>query len=108
MIVNEMTIDDLRKYPVERIGLGFCRMNCFEWDEELFGPSPEGWDKLNDTERHNHPEFRRYRKVIDDILPTKMQNMYWWTIKLKKTYEEWEKWWNNPRSIYFKKGDKAE
>ena len=84
-MADELTIADLGKYPVERIGLGYCYMNCFEWDEELFGPSPDGWDKLNYDERYEHPGFRRYCNMIDDILPEKMQSMYWWMIKIEKT-----------------------
>lgn len=94
-MADKLTIADLGKYPVERIGLGFCRMNCFEWDEELFGPPPEGWDKLNNAEKYKHPEFRHCVRMIDDILPEKMQSMYWWIIELNSTYKKWEEWWNN-------------
>lgn len=102
-MVDKRTIYDFGKYPVERIGLGYCRMNRFEWDEELFGPAPDGWDKLNNIERHKHPQFRHYCKMIDDILPEKMQSMYYWMIELKKTYDEWEEWWNDPRNVDFRK-----
>lgn len=96
-MTDKLTIADLGKYPVDRIGLGFCRMNCFEWDEELFGPPPEGWDKLGPYARYQHPEFRYYSDLIDDILPEKMKSMYWWTIELERTYKEWEEWYEGKK-----------
>lgn len=35
----------------ERRALALMRLNCWEWDEEVFGPKPKGWDEMETSPR---------------------------------------------------------
>lgn len=99
----------INKYPTEytdfldRIGLAFCRLNRWEWDE-LLGPKPEGFDDLPDYDSRKLQRFRRPMRTKDtyispaiitmeSILGPANTSRYWWKYALGKTDEEWIEWY---------------
>ena len=78
-----MDVDENVLDRVDRLGLAYCRLNDWKWDE-FIGPKPDGFDKLpdydpNDLKRICHPILmqilaklfpRRYAKVLakDDYI----------------------------------------
>lgn len=96
-------IDETSLKPEERLGLAYCRMNCFIWDY-LFGEKPEGFDNMPETDKgmFSTPKNRRRTKsqylrplitIVKRILGEERTSMYWWKFCLNRTYEEWQKWY---------------
>jgi len=92
-------LTDLTKYPKERLGQAYCRMNCFIWDTEIFGPEPKRWKDMDNKERFRIPTFRKAMDELDKALTKEEQSMYWWTIELGMRYTEWKTWWNSSRRL---------
>ena len=88
-----MTAINFSEFSVDRIGEAFVRMNCWEWDD-ICGPKPEGFDLLTDKEKHRLPAFNDAMNQIRKHLTHEQMSMYWWTIKLGRTYDEWRAWYN--------------
>lgn len=82
-------IDESKLSPVERLGLAYCRLNCWIWDE-LVGEKPDGFDRMTSDEKHAHiyPQLRR----IEQILGNPYVNRCWWLYEMGKTEEEWLEW----------------
>ena len=84
------TVQDLRKFSTGRLGKAFCDMNCFKWDTEVFGDPPEGWESMDNLERHLNQDFRKCMILLDMMLSQEQEDMYWWILELGKTYAEWK------------------
>lgn len=98
----------LDKDMVDRLGLAFCRLNCYEWDE-IVGPKPEGYDELPDEDSFsikkilNHKKYRRnpskYEYIhpaieaIKSIIGDANCSRCWWIYKLGRTEQEWFRWY---------------
>ncbi len=76
----------------DRLGEAYRRLNCFAWDP-IFGEAPEGFFTMTDKEKYQDPYFREVYDLISELLSEKEKSMYWWTMALGKTYEEWKNWW---------------
>lgn len=106
-----MNVESLDKIDIDRIGLAYCRMNGFEWDP-IFGEPPKDWNNLYTTNknRHKDPQFQECFRYLESRLTPRQQSMYWWTIELKRSYEEWLEWYDkhghNPDYIVKKKENK--
>lgn len=87
-------LQDLSQYPIDRIGKAYCMMNCFEWDTEIFGKPPKGWNKMDSRTKYENRRFRECFKLIDAALTEREKSMYWWTIELKRSYNDWKKWYD--------------
>lgn len=83
------TIDESKLSPVERLGLAYCRLNCWIWDE-LVGDKPDGFEQMTNEEKHIyvHPQLNR----IEQILGSPYVSRCWWVYELEKTEEEWLEW----------------
>lgn len=104
----------------ERLGLAYCRFNCWQWDD-IFCPCPEGFydlprfsDKPGVLTREKY--IRRPRKQIKEYLGEAKTSMYWWKFALGRSESEWREWyfverleeerrsqalWNIARSVWF-------
>lgn len=98
--VNESTLNE-----TERLGLAWCRLNMWEWDDYL--PRPKGFDQLP-----HHPKYISWpirwrvssKLTQEDYIIAAMKNiegsigpaytsMCWWRFALKKSYAEWKDWY---------------
>ena len=85
------TVQDLRKFSTGRLGKAYCNMNAFNWDTEVFGDPPEGWEDTPNWERHVNKDFRKCMTLLDIMLSEEQQDMYWYILVVGKTYAQW-KW----------------
>lgn len=83
------TIDESKLSPVERMGLAYCRLNCWDWDE-LIGEKPDGFEQMTNEEKHGYIEPQLDR--IEQILGSPYTSRCWWVYELGKTEEEWLEW----------------
>ena len=58
MYLNEKQEKELNY--VDRMGLAYCRLNSWEWDE-IIGPKPDGFDELP---WYDNRKFKKFRKKI--------------------------------------------
>ena len=104
----------------ERLGLAYCRLNSYLWDE-LIAPCPEGFYDLpcfsNGAGVLTREKYiRRPRKQIKEYLGEAKTSMYWWKFALGRSESEWREWyfverleeerrsqalWNIARSVWF-------
>lgn len=82
-------IDESKLSPVERMGLAYCRLNCWDWDE-LIGEKPDGFEQMTNEEKHGYIEPQLDR--IEQILGSPYTSRCWWVYELGKTEEEWLEW----------------
>lgn len=83
------TIDESKLSPIERMGLAYCRLNCWDWDE-LIGEKPDGFEQMTNEEKHGYIEPQLDR--IEQILGSPYTSRCWWVYELGKTEEEWLEW----------------
>lgn len=98
------TIDESKLSPVERLGLAYCRLNCWIWDE-LAGDKPDGFEQMTNEEKHVyiHPKLNR----IEQILGSPYTSRCWWVYELGKTEEEWLEW-RKSQIVYEREYDRYE
>lgn len=82
-------IDEGKLSPIERMGLAYCRLNCWDWDE-LIGEKPDGFEQMTNEEKHGYIEPQLDR--IEQILGSPYTSRCWWVYELGKTEEEWLEW----------------
>ena len=90
-------MEEKHKYFTEqRLGLAWVRANKFIWDEEVFGPKPEGYDDLPMHDRvsvnkgtYILPKMDAVEKTLGRMATSK----YWWLYELGHTEAEWSEWW---------------
>ena len=112
-------VDETKLNKVDRMGLAYCRLNSWKWDEYI-GPKPAGFDQLPDYDKHslkriNHPVLmkilakfnpKKYGRVESksDYLTPAMRSIEaeigaantsrcHWVYGMKRTEEEWRKWY---------------
>ena len=80
----------------DAIGKIYCHLNCLEWCSRILGVPPKGWKNM--SLREKYIVLDPYYLIIRSYLSERDQSMYWHTFELKRSKEEWEKWWieNNP------------
>lgn len=109
---GDLEVINTRKYSKEfenslnerdRLGLAFCRLNFWEWDD-LVGKKPEGFDDLPmDLPRSLLP-FRKKKECkakyigpaiakIESILTEEETSWYHWRFVRERTWEEWLAWY---------------
>ena len=86
------TETDFSTLSAYRLGQAFVRMNGFQWDD-ICGPKPEGFDEMTNREKHHFPAFRDAFEKVEMYLTPAQRSMFWWTIELGKTYEQWHEWY---------------
>lgn len=90
----------------DRLGLAWCRLNCWEWDD-ILGPKPPNFDDLPDYARKDglpllgkkidskHDIIAPAVKKIIDIIGIANTSRCWWRFVLKKSEREWLRWYLN-------------
>lgn len=58
---------------VDRLGLAYCRLNRWEWDE-ILGPKPEGFDELPNWWEKRWP-WEKWKPSKDDYIGLPMQRI---------------------------------
>lgn len=93
----------------DRLGLAWCRLNCWEWDD-LLGPKPPDFDDLPFVSpttliaRIRNEAWRKYRRsrqqyvrparlAIETIIGKANASRCWWMFELGKSEEEWLRWY---------------
>lgn len=81
----------------ERLGLAYCRFNCWQWDD-IFCPCPEGFYDLprfsNGAGVLTREKYiRRPKKQIEEYLGKTKTSMYWWKFELGRSESEWREWY---------------
>lgn len=82
-------IDESKLSPVERLGLAYCRLNCWIWDE-LVGTKPDGFDRMTYDEKRGYIEPQLNR--IEQTLGKPYVDRCWWLYEMGNTEEEWLEW----------------
>lgn len=75
----------------ERLALAWARANQYQWDEEVFGPRPAGYDRmdLENKVAYLHPKMQIITMLIGDAGTSRA----WWKYGLHKPEREWRKWY---------------
>lgn len=92
---------ELRK-DIDRLGLAYCRLNTYEWDE-ILGPKPDGFDNLPKWAKKKWPFSKKKRTKSDYVRPAMRAieriigetncSRCWWVYGLGRTEEEWFRWY---------------
>lgn len=85
------------KLNEERLGIAFVRGNKWEWDDEVLGPKPDGFDKMTHDEKWHFltPKLN----AIQFIIGISGANKAWWKYELHRSEDEWRDWFFSDRCI---------
>lgn len=98
---NLTNIDESSLSFRDRLGLAYCRLLCWEWDE-FIGPKPDGFDTMEEYPRHKWFGRRKRCRVdythpamtgIESILGEAECSRYWWLFAMGETEETWRTWY---------------
>lgn len=108
-------IDESKLNKLDRLGLAWCRLNCWEWDE-IVGLKPDGFDNLPKFDPYEierikypltmqllsktcpkryakHPSKRDFirpaKKMIESVIGFAYANRCWFIFELGRTEDEW-------------------
>lgn len=81
---------------VDRLGLAYCRLNSYRWDDYI-GEKPEGFDELSNHDSRKpitksdyvRPILKEIKKTIGEANVSRC----WWLFELGRTEEEWKEWY---------------
>lgn len=89
-------VDESKLSFDERLGLAWCRLNQYEWDE-LVGPKPPEFDEIPEVSVKRQPDKGAYIRpamlAIEAIIGKANCSRYWWRFVLEKTEEDWFRWY---------------
>jgi hypothetical protein len=76
-----------------------CRLNCWEWP--LFLPfKPKNWNMISTRAQYRNKIFGFYVWLVRNLTTKKERSMAWHTVKLSRTKEEFDLWWEkNSKSV---------
>lgn len=105
-------IDEAALSRTDRLGLAYCRLNCYQWDD-LVGPKPEGFDdlpenltfaqRLHDRSARCQSDFVRPALLgIESIIGEAATSRCWWKFRLGRSEEEWFAWYVTQRFNEFR------
>ena len=97
-------VDESKLNTIDRLGLAYCRLCGWQWDE-LLGQKPPGFDALPNFDRRKHRAFRKPMQTKYEIITPKIRaiktligqanaSRCWWIFKLGRTEEEWRAWYS--------------
>ena len=103
----ETEVDEAALNQTDRLGLAFCRLNSWRWDE-LIGPKPEGFDELPNYDPKQgwlfHKKIRTKSDYIDpaiagieSMIGSANTSRCWWKFVLGETEEAWFRWYTGKR-----------
>lgn len=87
--------DIVGKDIVERLGLAWVRLNCYEWDE-ILGKKPDDFDGMTSRERYYSGVITGKMREIEDLLgrnSSAVTSWCWWKYELNRTFDEWVNWY---------------
>lgn len=98
-------VDESKLSKKDRLGLAWCRLNCYAWDE-ILGPKPSGFEAMPDFSTKQL--FRKKRqckhdyvlpamRAIESIIGRANISRCWWLFQLGRTEEEWFQWYVTER-----------
>ena len=95
----------------DRLGLAYCRANCFEWDD-LFGEKPKGFDEMpafpeagDSLDLMNRNYLTKFDFVhpvsvaIEEMIGKSNISRCWWKYQEIGSEEEWARWYLRTRGI---------
>lgn len=95
-------VSNERRLPIHlRLGLAWCRLNMYEWDD-IVGPKPPNWDNLPTTSKEplfgkKKPSKSEYVKKpmekIKHMIGTQTTTLCWWVFVLKKPPTDFLQWY---------------
>lgn|GEM_PF-3488221 len=92
-------IDESALDRIDRLGLAYCRLNGWEWDE-IVGPKPDGFDEmpLGIGDDYLAPGTRSFyihpaRVGVEKIIGEANASRCHWVFNLRRTEEEWLRWY---------------
>lgn len=94
-------VDESKLNYIDRLGLAYCRLNCYEWDE-IFGPKPDGFDTLPDVppkrrlfqpkRLSKHDYLAPAIVAIECVIGKANISRCWWLFQLGRTEADWLHW----------------
>lgn len=98
--VDEQTLDN-----IDRLGLAYCRLNSWQWDE-IVGEKPKDFDSLPNYKRGGFQNIFKKQRTKHDYIKGKMEKLIsvigeenasrcWWKFEKIGTEEEWLEWYLN-------------
>lgn len=79
---------------IDRLGLAWCRLNCYEWDPFL-GDEPPGYAQMSNDEKHT--VIRPMMLGIESIIGEANISRCWWKYQITESEEEWLTWYIHHR-----------
>lgn len=79
--------------PMEKRAEWYCELNCWEWPADLPMAKPDGFDNLEQKEKHELPLFNLVIDFIDHQTPEFERCRAWHLGHIGKTEEEFKEWW---------------
>lgn len=101
-------IDETALSYIDRLGLAYCRLNGYEWDE-IVGPKPEGFDEMPEFDNDFFKLHRRtvwptkhdYTdpkiKGLTEIIGEANASRCWWKFGLSESEQAWLEWYTGER-----------
>lgn len=100
-------IDENALNRTDRLGLAFCRLNSWGWDE-IVGPKPEGFDEMPDSIPGQRwaPGTKSFYigpalRGIDRIIGEGNTSRCHWIFNLRRTEEEWLQWYCSTEKAFW-------
>lgn len=84
-------IDETTLNFEQRLGLAYCRLNSWQWDD-IIGPKPNDFDNIENLLVKNEYLYEPFQRIIN-IIGERNCNKYWWMFVLDKTEDEWVEWY---------------
>ena len=88
-------VDETKLSELDRVGLAYCRLNCWQWDT-MFGPEPPGFYYLPNHQGPGMTKFDLITPIMRELrthYPESLFSRSWWVFFMGKTEEEWINWY---------------
>lgn len=106
-------IEEGTLFSIERLGLAYCRLNVFEWDE-IVGEKPPGFDKMPDFPESSdsldlmkrnyltkHDFLQPAIEAIRELIGEANTSRCWWKFQKIGSEAEWFKWYCGTHGLNF-------
>lgn len=90
-------IDESTLSGANRVGLAYCRLNCWQWDP-MFGPDPVGFAYLPNFQGPGKTKHDYIAPIIRELkthYPESLFSRCWWVYYMGKTEQEWLDWYTS-------------
>lgn len=99
-----IAVDESELDRIDRLGLAYCRLNSFGWDE-IIGEKPPGFDELPNYVKGKESKYDYVHPAIlgiESIIGKANTSRCWWVFELGKPEEEWLRWYVSERADFEK------